>query len=144
MILDDAFRTVIEESYDDQNKMRMISAHMSIERLVAFTIQTDEAFKVFNSHDTIRMACEKLFYRVKAQRPGYVYQDLENLIYLGYSNMLQSDRNKDELAGPGYYEKWFERYGVERAIINNDGQRETRRNQWLRQASKRMFINQNI
>lgn len=144
MILDDAFRAVIADSYDERNKMRMINRRMSIDRLVDFAIRTDEVFKVFSSQDLIRDACEKLFYRVKAQRPGYVYQDLENLIYLGYSNMLQSDRNKDELAGPGYYEKWFERYGVERAIINNDGQRETRRNQWLRQASKRMFINQNI
>ncbi|MFA5208669.1 MAG: hypothetical protein WC428_08565 [Candidatus Paceibacterota bacterium] len=143
MILEDAFRAVIADSYDDRNKMRTINRRMSIDRLVDFAVRTDEAFKIFSSQDMIRDACEKLFDRVKAQRPGYVYQDLENIIYLGYSNMLQSDRNKDENNGPGYYEKWFERYGLVKSLVNNDNQRETRRNQWLRSASRRIFLEQN-
>lgn len=129
---------VIEDSWDVSNKVHMLDRYNTLIRLTDYAINTDAAYQVGSSEIRIRKACDELLSAVLIRRRGYVFQDLMNIIYLGYEGTLrQEDKSGNrELADPGHYIKWFERYGINPTEVSpyNKGEKETRRSAMLRTA----------
>lgn len=113
-----AFEQVIEMSYNDQHKLKNHSVAQIFDamkdQLREFLTQNGD---LMSWQDTLK----KFIALVRARRPGYVIQDIYNIIMLGFGGQLTEDM--------GFYadtlKKWFWDYGIRKV----EGQ--TKRNQWL-------------
>jgi hypothetical protein len=140
MNIGEMMMAVIIESWDEANKLHRLDFLDTLSRLIGYASDTDRIFKVGSSPERIKDNCEKLLKTALVRKRGYVFKDLENIIYLGYDGTLRyEDKHGDkELPDPDAYVKWFERYGVNKTEQLPDDRRVTKRGAYLMIAARKL------
>jgi len=118
-----AFKNIIEQSRDEYNKIYNITRSELVNKLIPYLSEAAEKLDVPNPVNNYEIL-GKFIDILKVERPGYVFQDLINIIQLGADEVFGDVLRLD---GKTLY-KWYCEYG--KNMISKE-RLSTKRNQWL-------------
>jgi hypothetical protein len=118
------FIRVAEDSFTESNKIGHNQTSFILNQIDKDirNVLTDSSEQPFNYTETLIRFIDI----VRARRPGYVNQDILNILILGFGEQLGSDA--DRMFHIDSFRKWFYEYGIKRDKDTSW----TVRNKWLR------------